>query len=293
MQLPRENRTGQAALALVYTIIDDLISKTDTPLLGIGIGVPGIIDTNANVIRQAANLGWYQLPLGNLLSERYELHVQVINDSQAVLFAENLFGTYKNSSDLVVVRIGNGIGAAIICNGQLLHGSGNGVGEIGHVVVVDNGIQCNCGNRGCLETVASSRAIIQQAQRLAGQHEHSILNQLANSPEEITIELVIQAYHLGDPLIAPLVADLGYHLGSILAHLVSVVGPPRILFCGSLTGFGQPLFTAIRHELQQRSLTGRLAQPEIGVVTLTPDLSDLIVMGASATLLANELGLFW
>ncbi|MCB0061569.1 MAG: ROK family protein [Caldilineaceae bacterium] len=290
-QIPLHNRTGDAALALVYSIVDDLLSATSTPLLGIGIGAPGIIDAGTNTIHQAANLGWFDLALGDLLSARYHLHTQVINDNQAVLLAENLFGTYKNSSDLVVVRIGNGIGAAIMCNGQLLHG--NGIGEIGHIVVVEGGNRCMCGNEGCLETVASSRAIVKQARELASRHHLCMLNRLVDSPEEITIELVIQAYRAGDLLLEPLVHNLAYHLGSMLAHLVSVVGAPRILLCGSLTEFGPALLHGIQREVQRRSLTGRLTSPQIEVVTLTTALSDLIVMGASATLLANELGLFW
>lgn len=291
--IQNSEQRGEAALALVYELLDDLLQQTDTPLLGIGIGAPGIIDTDSSVIRQAANLGWFNLPLGALLSERYDLHTQVINDNQAVLLAENLFGTYKNSTDLVVVRLGNGIGAAIMCNGQLLHGNGNGVGEIGHVVVIEDGERCTCGNQGCLETVASSRAVVREARRIAIANPDSLLNQLAVSPDAITIETVITACQQGDAAVEPLVYMLGYHIGRMLAHLVSIVGTPRVLLCGSLTGFGLPLISAVRREVQQRSLTGRLIAPEISMVTLTTDLSDLIVMGSAATLLANELGLFW
>jgi predicted NBD/HSP70 family sugar kinase len=291
--IPLQNRNGKEALAVVHTLLGELLQEIDTPLLGIGIGAPGIIDPNNSVIRQAANLGWYNLELGELLSKEYGHHVQVVNDTQAILLAENLFGAYKNSSDMVVIRIGNGIGAAIMCNGQLLHGNGSGVGEIGHVVAVDGGERCTCGNDGCLETVASSRALVKQAQQLALTHPGSALNQLAASVEEITIETVIEAFRLGDPVVEPLVVRLGYHLGAAIAHVVSVVGTPRILLCGGLTELGRPLFDTIRFETRRRCLTGRLTEPEIGTVTLTTNLSDLVVMGAAATLLANELGLFW
>ncbi len=291
--LPLENKNGKDALAVVHTLLTDLLQESSTPLLGIGIGAPGIIDPNDSVIRQAANLGWYNLELGALLSREYGHHVQVVNDTQAILLAENLFGTYKNSSDLVVIRIGNGIGAAIMCNGQLLHGNGSGVGEIGHVVVVDGGERCTCGNDGCLETIASSRAVIRQARTLAETYPGSALNQLTPENEPITIETVVEAFRLGDPIVEPLVTRLGYHLGSSIANLVSVLGTPRILLCGGLTELGKPLFDTIRFETRRRCLTARLAEPEIEMVTLTTNLSDLVVMGAAATLLANELGLFW
>ena len=94
--LPVAGRTGEQALALVHELIDTLLPLATKPLLGIGVGAPGIIDLNHNVIRQAANLGWGNLALGQQLAQRYGLHVQVVNDSQAVLLAEFLFGEYKN-----------------------------------------------------------------------------------------------------------------------------------------------------------------------------------------------------
>lgn len=284
---------GEAALSVIYQLIDELMAQTTTPVLGIGIGAPGIIDSNSGLIRQAANLDWYAVPLGELISRRYGCHVQVVNDNQAALLAEYLFGEYKRTADLVVVRIGNGIGAGIMCNGQLLHGNGGGVGEIGHVVVVEQGERCNCGNNGCLETVASSRALVKVAQALARNDPDCRLNALVKSPDDITIETVLQAFHEGDEAVIALVVAAGEQLGKVLAYLVSVLGPSRILLCGSLAGFGQRLIDTIQQEVARRCLIGRLNAPQISSVTLTSELSDLVVMGAAATILANELGLFW
>lgn len=284
---------GEAALTVIYQLIDELLAQTTTPLLGIGIGAPGIIDPNSGLIRRAANLDWYDIPLGELVSRRYGCHVQVVNDNQAALLAEYLFGEYKRTPDLVVVRIGNGIGAGIMCNGQLLHGNGGGVGEIGHVVVVEHGERCNCGNDGCLETVASSRALVKLAQALARNNQGCRLNALVKSPNAITIETVLQAFHQGDAAVIALVIAAGKQLGKVLAYLVSVLGPSRILLCGSLAGFGQGLIEVIQQEVARRCLIGRLNAPHISPVTLTSELSDLVVMGAAATILANELGLFW
>lgn len=285
------NKIGDDATKIVQLLLAELLAATEHSLLGIGIGAPGIIDSNHGVIRQAANLGWYNLELGKLLADEFGHTIQVVNDTQAILLAESLFGAHKNSSDMAVIRIGTGIGAAIICNGQLLHGSG--IGEIGHIVVIDGGERCSCGNDGCLETVASSRAIVKQAKVLARNNPNSVIHQFAPEPEAITLDAVVKAYRLGDPIIARLVSEVGGHLGDMMAHLVSVVGTPRILFCGGVTEFGKPMLDTIRWETQRRCLTARLTEPEIGMVTLTTNLSDLVLMGASATLLANELGLFW
>lgn len=285
-----DGHTGDYALAAVYQLIDALRAGTSSPLLGIGIGVPGIIDYNNGIIRQAVNLGWSDLPLVEKLVKHYGLAVHIVNDSQAVLLAEFIFGQHKNCTDLVVIRVGHGIGAGIMLNGQLLHG--HGTGEIGHVVVVDGGEQCSCGNFGCLETVASNRAIVKRARMLAYQHPHSTLNRLAATPEALTIETVIQAFSEGDPLLAPLITELGHYLGIAIANLVGVVGTPPILLCGRVTHFGQPLLDLIEQEVYKRSLTGRLNKPNINVVSLKSNISDIIILGAAASLLTNELGLF-
>jgi N-acetylglucosamine repressor len=291
-QLAVNGATGDAALTLVYRLIDGILPLVQKPLLGLGIGAPGIIERSHNLIRHAANLGWENLALGQQLAERYGLHVQVVNDNQATVLAEFLFGHYKHTPDMVVVRVGNGIGAGILCNGQLLHGNGAGVGEIGHVMVVEAGERCTCGNYGCLETVASSRAVVKQAKAIAQCAHTSYLHQFAPVPEQITIATVVQAFQAGDPFLQPVVEEVGHHLGRMVANLVSVLGMPRILLCGSVTDFGQPLLEIIRQEVRQRALSARINEPQIDLVSLTPNLSDLVIMGAAATLLANELGLF-
>ncbi|MEZ4864776.1 MAG: ROK family transcriptional regulator [Caldilineaceae bacterium] len=290
--LPVAGSTGDEAVTLVLTLIESLLPHAHSPLLGIGIGAPGIIDLNHNLIRRAANLGWENLALGEKLTEHFGLQAQIVNDNQAVLLAEFLFGNYKHTADMVVVRIGNGIGAGVLANGQLLHGNGTGAGEIGHVVVVKDGEPCRCGGHGCLETVASSRAIVKQAQAIARQNHTSSLHALAPAPEAITIQTVIQAFQAGDPEIQALVAKVAYYLGLMIAHLLAVVGMPRVLLCGSVTGFGEPLLAAIRHEVAQLTLVGRINEPHIAMASLATDLSNQIMMGAAATLLAHELGLF-
>ena len=291
-QMPVNGAIGHEALRLAYQLIDEILPLARRPLLGLGVGAPGIIDRNHNLIRRAANLGWENLTLGQQLHERYGFKVQVVNDNQAALLAEFLFGNYRNTPDMVVIRVGNGIGAGIMCNGQLLHGNGTGVGEVGHVVVVEEGELCSCGNRGCLETVASSRAIVKRAKAIAQQEHGSALHHFASTPDKITIDTVIQAFQAGDQFLEPVVQEVGHHLGRMVANLVSVLGMPRILLCGSVTGLGPPLLDVIRQEVNQRALSGRINEAQIDLVSLTPNLSDLVIMGAAATLLANELGLF-
>ncbi|MEM7125774.1 MAG: ROK family transcriptional regulator [Chloroflexota bacterium] len=276
-------------LTTVYHLIDSLLSETATNLLGIGIGAPGIIDIHSGIVRHASNLGWNDLMLCELLLERYGLPTYIVNDNQAVLLAEHIFGNYEETPDLIVIRVGRGVGAGIMFNGQLVHGHGSGSGEIGHVVVDESGELCRCGNVGCLETVISRPAIVKRAQEIARNYPESRLNEVAGSPESVNIDSVIQAINLGDPHLTPLLQDLGDHLGVAIANLIGALGTPRILLCGSVAQIGQPLLDIIEVEVQKRTLNARINKPKIDVIQSKP---NVVLLGAAASLLSNELGLF-
>lgn len=285
--IPAAGLQGDAALEGVQMLVDGLLAQVNRPLLGIGIGAPGLIDVGQGVISRAVNLCWYDLPLAHLLGERYGLPIHVVNDNQASLLAEHLFGHYRNVADLVVTRIGRGIGAGIMVNGEPIYHPG--AGEIGHVTVVEEGERCSCGNRGCLETVASSRAVVQRATRLVADHPHSRLAALAATRSDLDIQAVIEAWQAGDRFLDPVVEDVGRYLGIAIAHLVGILGTTCILLCGSVTGFGPPLLQRIREEVERRTFTAQLRRPNIDLVSLE---SDIIMLGATALLLKHELGLF-
>ncbi len=289
-EMPADGLTGEQALASVYTLIDLLLANTSQPVLGIGIGTPGIIDSQQGVVQQAVNLGWQNLRLRDQLHTRYNLPAQVVNDNQAALQAEHLFGDYRTCENLVVIRVGTGIGAGIMQNGHLL--TSYGVGEIGHVTVVDGGERCSCGNFGCLETVASNRAIVKLAKAIIEANQHSYLSKLAGKADAITIDTVLQAFADGDRSLDPIVATVGRFLGTAIAHLIGVLGVSELLLMGRVAQFGQPLLDCIHQEVTNRSFTARLNPPKIRLVNPSINLSDIIMRGAAASLLTSELGLF-
>jgi predicted NBD/HSP70 family sugar kinase len=261
-----ENRTKEEALTLVYQLIDDLLAQSPIPVMGIGIGVPGIIDIDRGYLHQAVNLGWYNLPLRELLVQRYKLAAMVLTTIRRLVAVP--FWEHQKQQHLVVIRVGNGIGAGMLLNNQLLQS--HGVGEIGHVMVQENGELCSCGNYGCLETVISNRAVIKQAQSIARQHPESLLNQFASSPDSITIDSIIQAVAAGDATLQPLIEVVGQHLGSAIANLIGVLGMTKILLAGRVAQFGQPLLEIVKEEVCKRSLTARLDPPVIDLVTIRP-----------------------
>jgi N-acetylglucosamine repressor len=289
INVPLLNRDGEAALALVYDIVQELTDATERPLLGIGIGSPGLMDAANGIVRRSVNLDWYDLPLRALLEERYGVPVYVANDSQVAALGEYTFGDGPGVENLVLIKVGQGIGAGIVLNGWIFHGETFGAGEIGHVAVVEDGHLCRCGHRGCLETVACARAIVSQARSLAEREPDSLLNQFAATPEEITLETVCNAMEAGDEQVKEIVRQVGRYLGIAAANVVGLLSARRIVIAGSVTCLGQVLLDAIREEMVKRSLAVLANETEIGLSGMD---AEIVILGASALVLNRELGLF-
>jgi glucokinase-like ROK family protein len=282
-------RTGHEALKLVYHLLDELLLAAGAPLLGIGVGSPGIVNFDQGIICKAVNFDWRNLPLQQMLSCRYELPVYLANDCHVAVLAEYTFGRRKHCPNLVLVRIGHGVGAGVILNGRLYHGHNYGAGEIGHVTIVENGERCSCGNYGCLETIATSRAIVRRAQAVARENRASRLGEFAESVDAIDIEVVRRAFEAGDPTLNPIIDDVGQYLGRALANLVGLLNTPYILLSSSVAQFGSPLLNRIKTEMERRLMTDLAEQTTVEVAGLDP---DIVLLGSAALLLTHELGLF-
>jgi len=285
---PLKSHDGGLALKIVFELVEELLAETDKPILGIGIGAPGLVDTDNGIVMRSINLDWVNLPLGQLLSERFNLPAYVANDSQVAALAQYLYGEGPKSPNLVTVKLGQGIGSGIVLGGKLYQGDGYGAGEIGHTTVVENGRLCRCGNRGCLETVATERAIVQRVRESAAEDHKSSLFQLAASPDLITAETVFQAYLSGDELVLAIIQEAAHYLGIALANLVGVLNLQHIWLTGRITRYGRPWLEQIRLEMRQRSLAALANDTQVEISSLP---QDVVVLGTSALLLTRELGL--
>jgi N-acetylglucosamine repressor len=274
VELPVDGRDGDAALALVFDLLDRLLDGTTAPLLGIGIGTPGLVDSRTGTIRRAVNLDWRDLPLGEIVAERYAVPVNVANDSQAAALAEYTYAGGDRVPNLIAIRVGRGVGAGLILRGSLFQGDGSGAGEIGHVVVEDDGALCRCGRIGCLETVAGMRAIEARAGAATGH------------PTELAA--VRRAIDAGEAWAISIADDAGAALGRAIAGLIGALDVRRIVVLGPVTDLGEPWLAAVRREAQTRALALLADDIEIAVARPT---TNVVIRGASALLVARELGL--
>jgi N-acetylglucosamine repressor len=269
---------GDAAVAVVHALIDDLLAGEHSPILGIGVGTPGIVD-GEGTIRWAVNLSWTDLPLGKRLADHYGLPTVVANDSRAAAYATFLFEGDERPDNLIAIKVGHGIGAGLVLNGELFGGDGFGAGEIGHIVVEPDGAPCHCGKFGCLETVASVPAILRRAFFLAVDHGKRI-------PQ--SIEAIAEAAANGDEDALGVVRPAGRALGTAVASLTGALDIRRIVVLGSATVLGEPWLEAMRDEAQRRTLA-TLAR-DTDVVNGGPA-DDAVLLGTCALLLTRELGL--
>lgn len=288
MKMPMENVSGKNALSQVYALIDELIKFAEQPILGIGIGTPGLMDAERGVVITAVNLDWQDLSLADLLEGRYHLPVYIANDSQVSALAEYSFGDNEQVSNLVLVKVGRGVGAGIVQNKELYHGDGFGAGEIGHVKVDEHGGLCGCGNYGCLETKISSRAIRKKALIIAERHVDSMLAIALKNKGELHTEDILKASRDGDPYVADIIDDVSKDLAKALSFLVSILNIQRIVIAGSVSDFGEALLVPLREYLQPSALSVLTEQTEIFTSSLG---ENIVMLGAAAMILQNELGI--
>lgn len=277
---PVAQRTRQAAVDLAFELVAALTAVASQPLLGIGIGTPGLVNPAAGIIRHAVNLDWVDLPLADMLAAHYDLPIYVANDSHMAALAEYTFGPARPGSNLIVIKIGRGIGAGIVLNGQPFYGDGMGAGEIGHVVVErfgreGNGRLCTCGNHDCLETVASTAAILQQARQ-------------ATHQPDLDWTAVAAAYHAGDTAVNPLIDSAAVYLGGAIAALVGITNVHHIVLAGRVNQFGEPFLQRIQAEMSRRVMPSLAADTQVSYATFG---SEIVMLGCSAMILQQELGI--
>jgi glucokinase len=209
-------------------------------IAGIGVGVPGMVDMGAGVVADIPNLPgrWQGAPLGPLLEGETGLPVRLINDARAFMLAEHRLGAARAAETALGVTVGTGIGGAIVANGQLLFGLGGAAGEIGHIIVQPDGVACACGNRGCVEPLATGPAIAGEAVRRIFQGFTTSLPRLAgNDLNVITPALVAQAASEGDAVAIEILSDAGRWLGLALAGAIATLAPEVVVLGG---GVAQP-----------------------------------------------------
>lgn len=255
-QLAINGRHGTDLVDLLTRFTRSLIVAATVPVIGVGIGSPGVIDEAGNVI-EAPNRRWYDVPLARQLKERLGVAVHVANDANTAALGEFTFGGAQGAG-LVVLTVGEGVGAGLMVDGARVLGHGHAAGEIGHLTVLENGQECACGRRGCLETVLAVPALRAAVEGLDDEERHEVL------------------------------AAVGRLLGVALAPVVSALNVAELLLSGPTDVLDGPLREAAERTIRARTMPVTGSGLEIQMATLR---EDVVLAGAAVLVLSGQLGI--
>lgn len=271
--LPLGHSAGEGMDA-ASALLDRVLTEADVErhrVLGAGIGIPGPIDRRTGtVVRGAILPEWVGINMREDLGARLQLPVFIDNDANLGALAQVTWGPHGGCENLIFVKVATGVGAGLIINGSLFYGNVGVTGEIGHATISDQGLICRCGNRGCLETVASTSTMM------------DLLSRASSGP--VTTADIVRRGAAGDPATLRVVDDAGMAVGRAVAGIANALNPEVIVVGGSLTGLGDVLLNPVRRGLL------RHAVPLIGETT-TLSMSSLgdraEALGAASLVLAQ------
>lgn len=245
-----------AAVRSALLLLDSALQEAGLPrerLESIGVAVPGMVDTRSGTVALAPNLGWSDVPIRALLQQALDLPVVVHNVTNSGAIAEGRVGAAKGARSYVWVYVGHGVGAGIVIDGQLFSGTRGFSGEIGHCPIIEDGPLCSCGLRGCLETLASGKAIEGIAAEAARGSEPT---RLSSYPAPFDAAVVLEAARAGDAVAQRILRGVGEHLGVGLSYLINVLDPELVVLGGRVMEAADFILQGARSSVARHTLHG-------------------------------------
>jgi len=270
----------------LFSRLDLLLEQTNLDkkaFLGIGVSIPGLINSKTGQTYMDLRIDGKKVE--ELFSERYELPTIIDSDSRVMAIGEQAFGYAKNKKDVLCLNICDGIGLGMILNGTVYSGKSGLAGEFGHINVVRDGNLCTCGKYGCLETVASGTALIEQAQAGIKKGQESLISELVNHDiENIHVSDIIEAVNKGDIFAIEIINKLGHFLGEALSSLVHIFNPEMIIIGGKVALAENYLINPIENTLNKYTISH--IKKDTQVVTST--LQEKVKLLGSVAMVMNR-----
>jgi glucokinase len=244
-----------AVLNRIAATVNELVAPTGQRLLATGVGVPGLAEFHRGRTLFLPNLGntWRDLPVAERLGARLGCPVFLLNDARMAALGELWFGQGRNARTMVVFTVGTGIGGGVVIERKLRLGAIGAAGEIGHQTILPDGALCGCGNRGCLETLASAPALIGEGTRLMKSgHAQHLYDMVEGDANRITPLLMAQAAAAGDLSVRDAVVRAARYLGIGISNVITVLYPELVVLGGEVATIGPLLIDAVRREVRER-----------------------------------------
>ncbi|WHY65708.1 ROK family glucokinase [Neobacillus sp. SuZ13] len=290
-EIPTDNSNeGKNITTNIANAIDEKLmehGQTKDHLLGIGMGAPGPVNYEKGILLNVVNLGWpNNYPLKNSLETATSLPAAIENDANCAALGEMWMGAGNGAKDLVCVTLGTGVGGGVIAGGKVVQGINGAAGEIGHITAIPfDGAQCNCGKKGCLETVASATGIVRLARMELAKGIQSELTSKMVENNMITAKDVFDAARNNDRLAQTVLNEVSFHLGFALASIANTLNPEKIVLGGGVSKAGDILLNPVISNFEKFAFSAVRDSTELALATLG---NDAGVLGA-AWLIKNKL----
>lgn len=275
----------------VITRISDVIEETiiqsgvnERRILGVGIGMPGILNDKAGKVLFSPDFGWEDIDFISSLRKRgIKLPILIENVTRVMALGERLFGAAKNIDNFICINLGYGIGSAIVIQGELYKGSSGTSGEFGHIMMEKNGPLCSCGNYGCLEALASANAISVKARTLLEKGEKSSIYEIVSGDlASIDAKTVFDAARKSDMLACKIILEATEYIGIAIANTIDFFDPELIILEGGVAKAGEILLENIKTTVASRKMKYAGKNTELRISEMG---SDSATIGAAALLL--------
>ncbi|MFP6604864.1 MAG: ROK family protein [Pirellulaceae bacterium] len=270
----QSERGCEVVIERLIRTIQEALEKTEVSvdrLAGIGIGCPGFVDMKTGLVHECVNLGWKDIHLGKTVQDHFDCPIYLLNDVDAGVYAEHRFGAASGADNVLGVFPGTGIGGGAVVQGSIVRGPKITAMEIGHVNVVEDGLPCGCGKRGCLETVASRLAIASAAASACYRGQAPYLAATTGTHvKDIRSGILAKAIEEGDQIIEEIILNACKYLGIVIANYINLLVPEVVVLGGGLVEAMPQLFvknitrTAKQHVLPVYRDSFRVAAASLG-----------------------------
>jgi glucokinase len=247
-----------AVIGRIVSSAASLIKNADlasSSVSGMAVAAAGAIDPVKGIVTDSPNLpGWHNIPLKDEIEKAMGVRTFIINDATAAALGEHRFGAGRGVRNLIYLTVSTGIGGGIIIDDRLYSGASGSAGELGHMTIDVNGPRCACGNTGCLEMLASGKAVAREAQRLIAQGTKTVIREIAEGHAEfVTAQTVAAAANRGDAVAVSIISKAATYLGIGLVNLVNIFNPEMIIVGGGMGKMGEMLLQPARKVVAERA----------------------------------------
>lgn len=233
--------------------IKRMVEEARGRLISVGVGCGGPLDRGRGLILSPPNLpGWDQFPIVEILEEAFKVPVLLDNDANAAALGEYKYGAGRGFKNIVYITISTGIGGGIIVGGEIVHGVGDGAGEVGHITVREDDPVCGCGTRGCMEAICSGTSIARRAREKLSSGAQSSMTEMVADTDDVTAHTVVEAARKGDALACEIWNETIHYLAIGINNIIATLAPEAVILGGGVATVGEMLLKPLREQIQER-----------------------------------------